>query len=126
VLDEAALHRAPSSPDIMSEQLAHLVHLAETHEHITVQVIPLTAGFHAGLHGSFALMEFGWPDDPGFVYVEPLGERPTYLSGRPDIYAYSSVFDRLISLALSPSETLQMLRDLAGRSPDHRGKKYIE
>lgn len=119
VLDEGALRRVPGSIDVMQEQLAHIADLAETHPNLTVQVIPIGAGMHAGLQGSFALMEFDWNPEPEFVYTEPLGERPTYLEHRRDIYAYSAVFDRLVELALPPSESLQMLRDLAERPPGH-------
>jgi transcriptional regulator with XRE-family HTH domain len=123
VIDEGALHRVPGSVDVMHEQLIHIADVAETHANLTVQIIPIGAGLHAGLQGSFALMEFAWNPEPEFVYTEPLGERPTYLERRRDIYAYSAVFDRLVELACSPSESLQMLRDLAGRPPGRDRRK---
>jgi hypothetical protein len=65
-------------------------------------------------------MEFGWPDDLGLVYVEAVGRRPTYLGALADVWTYAGLWDRLTALALSPDESLQMLRDTVERStPPH-------
>ena len=54
LVDEAALRRRISSPEIMAAQLAHLGGVARL-PNITIQVVPSTA--HAGLLGGFALAE---------------------------------------------------------------------
>jgi hypothetical protein len=65
------------------------------------------------------LMEFGWVDDPGLLFAETIADRPVYREERDVIYAFSQVFDQLVERALSPDQTVAMLRDLAGRLPDH-------
>ncbi|MFD0368558.1 Scr1 family TA system antitoxin-like transcriptional regulator [Streptomyces sp. NPDC127114] len=67
VLDEAVLHRQIGSPEIMRNQLAHLLTFCD-HPWIQVQVLPFAAGQHAGLLGSFTLMRFD--DDPDILYTE--------------------------------------------------------
>jgi transcriptional regulator with XRE-family HTH domain len=115
VLDEAALHRSPGGPKVLADQLHHLIRVAESHDNVTLQVIPYDAGMHPGLHGSFTLLEFGLPRDPGLVFVEATFDRHTYLSERSAVYAYAQVFEHLDRLALTPAQSLQMLRDVAGR-----------
>lgn len=117
ILDEAALHRHGPAAPVMRHQLVAMADRAERLDNVTVQVIPLTAGFHAGLGGPFDMFEFGWPGDPGLLYVELLADRPTYLEDRRSLYAYSGVFERLTHLALPPGDSVQMLRDIAGRMP---------
>lgn len=119
VMDEAALHRWVGPAAVMAEQLEHLVETASTRDNVTLQVIPFRAGPHAGLTGSFWLMEFGRPDDPGLVYVEAVPDKPTYLESRSQVYTYSRVFERLVSLALRVDESLQLLQDLARNPPGH-------
>lgn len=52
---------------------AQLRHLAEAAEHgtTTIQVVPFSAGAHAGTTGPFVLLSFPEPD-PDVVYVETL------------------------------------------------------
>ncbi|MFF5972344.1 helix-turn-helix domain-containing protein [Streptomyces sp. NPDC012769] len=67
VLDEAVLYREIGGPDVMREQLAHLLTFRD-HPWIHVQVLPFSAGQHAGLLGSFNLLRF--EDDPDILYTE--------------------------------------------------------
>jgi hypothetical protein len=58
-------------------------------------------------------MQFDWPDDPGLVYVEPA--RAAFLESRRDVHLYSQLFDRLLGVASSPMESVQILRDASRR-----------
>ncbi|MFE1943119.1 DUF5753 domain-containing protein [Streptomyces massasporeus] len=71
ILDESALRRLVGSPDIMRNQLEHLNTLG-TQPHITVQVLPHTAGAHPGLSGPFCILRF-----PGSPEAEMYLERFT-------------------------------------------------
>ncbi len=62
VLDEAALHREIGGRAVMRGQLAHLLGLVER-RWLEIQVLPFSAGQHAGMMGSFTLLRFdGAPD----------------------------------------------------------------
>ncbi len=54
---EAALLREVGGPEVMREQLRHLVENAQVGT-ITLQVLPLVAGSHSALEGSFILLDF--------------------------------------------------------------------
>ncbi|MFD0363394.1 helix-turn-helix domain-containing protein [Nocardia sp. GCM10030253] len=69
LLDEAVLRRVAGSPQIMSDQLRHLVE-ADHLPNVSVRVVPLAAGLHKGASvGSFILLEF--PRHPTAKLTEP-------------------------------------------------------
>jgi transcriptional regulator with XRE-family HTH domain len=69
LLDEAALGRAVGGPDTMRAQLAHLREAAAA-PNITIRVLPLALGAHAGLRGPFVHLRFAGINDPDVVYLE--------------------------------------------------------
>jgi hypothetical protein len=105
VIDEAALVRPLSSPPVFREQLQRLID-TEPLEHVTIQVLPLTAGLHAGMAGQFVIMEF--PEDPKIVYVET-GTDGLYLEKPEELARYTLVFQHLCATALAPDASLVYL-----------------
>jgi transcriptional regulator with XRE-family HTH domain len=66
ILDEAVVHRVVGGQDIMLDQLRHLREL-NTLPHISIQIVPFTAGANAAMNGSFAILDFSpvGPNNPG-------------------------------------------------------------
>lgn len=110
VLDEVVLHRPMGPPAVMGAQIAHLADLADHRPHVTVQVVPLGTGPYPSFTSAFAIHDLG--DDESFVHREHAPDRTIYLEERADVYLYSQVFERLTEVALSPSDSIQMLRDM--------------
>lgn len=109
VLDESALHRRVGDREIMREQLEHLNTLG-AQPHITVQILPHTAGAHAGLLGQFSIL--GFPDsDTGVVYLERFTS-DLYLEKYADRYPYHVMYDHLQAQALNPEDTRHFVNDL--------------
>jgi hypothetical protein len=114
VLDEAALRRPGGDADTMRAQLHHLLDLAEVRRNITVQVVPFSAGLYPAQSGTFVIMDFdGGEDDAGIVHVEPGFAGSLYMEERQEIYLYSRVFQRLLDIALSPEDSLELIRSVA-------------
>jgi transcriptional regulator with XRE-family HTH domain len=70
VLDESVLHRTTANTDVMREQLQHLVELCDLPT-VTIQVLPMAAGPHTGLYGTFTVLAF--PDltgNPSVAYTD--------------------------------------------------------
>jgi hypothetical protein len=68
IIDEGVLRRPVGSPEIMREQLRHLLERARR-PNIVVRVIPLEAGAHEGLRGgAFIIAEFD--DSPDVAYQD--------------------------------------------------------
>ncbi|HEY2792044.1 MAG TPA: helix-turn-helix transcriptional regulator, partial [Micromonosporaceae bacterium] len=68
VIDEAAFRRKVGSSSIMAKQLESLVRQAEN-PNITIQVLPFAVGAHAGMDGTFAILEYEDPLDPDVVFA---------------------------------------------------------
>ncbi|MFG2235087.1 helix-turn-helix domain-containing protein [Streptomyces sp. NPDC048723] len=114
VLDESALRRVVGSPAIMREQLAYLKRLGEQ-AHITVQVLPHSAGAHPGISGQFSILDF--PDTAtGTVYLERFTS-DLYLEKRSDVRHYSAMFDHLQAQALNPEHTHRFITRAAQELP---------
>jgi transcriptional regulator with XRE-family HTH domain len=69
LLDETVMSRAIGGVEIMSAQLRHLLRMAER-PNVSVRVLPLALGAHAGLRGPFVLLRFAAENDPDIVYIE--------------------------------------------------------
>ena len=69
LIDEAVLVRAVGGPAVMRDQLGHLLQMAKR-PGISVRVLPLALGAHAGLRGPFVLLRFAARNDPDIVYIE--------------------------------------------------------
>ncbi len=113
ILGEGALHQAVGGLDVLAGQLAHLVKLAGDYPAVTIQVLPFSAGAHAAAgSGSLAILRF--PDAPslGVVYLEALSGG-VYLEDQADVARYVRAFALLRAAALSPAESVRLLRNLS-------------
>ena len=67
LFDEAAVRRQVGGRAVMQAQLRRLKELAAL-PNVTMQIVPFSAGEHAGMSGPFILLEF--PDDEPLLYLE--------------------------------------------------------
>ncbi|WP_413756999.1 helix-turn-helix domain-containing protein [Streptomyces sp. MMBL 11-3] len=106
ILSEAALYQVTGGPETMRGQLAHLLTFVGT-PRINIQVLPFSAGAHAGLQGSFDLFRF--TSDPAIVYTEGYGSgHPT---ANPETVKDCSLrYDHLQAAALSLRESAGLIR----------------
>jgi transcriptional regulator with XRE-family HTH domain len=108
VLDEAVIRRAVGGPEVMREQLRHLIECTEQGK-TTLQVVPFGAGAHAGTTGPFVILDFPEATDPDVVYVETLAG-DLYLEERADVDRYTLAFDRLLAAALHPDDSVRLVQ----------------
>ena len=64
VLDEAVVSRPVGGDAVMRAQLERLVEAADL-PNVTLQVLPFEAGAHAGMDGTFAILDFPEAERPG-------------------------------------------------------------
>ncbi|WP_313949968.1 helix-turn-helix domain-containing protein [Frankia casuarinae] len=102
ILDEAVIRRHVGSPAIMARQLDRLIE-ASDQPGVTIQIVPFTAGAHAGMISSFTIL--GFPDTggaPEMVYIEaPTGS--LYLEKQAEVRRYETWMNQLRSSALAPT-----------------------
>jgi transcriptional regulator with XRE-family HTH domain len=112
ILDEAAVRRVVGGQKIMKAQLQHLAHSTD-HARVTIQVLPYGAGPHPGQAGPFIILGFAEPTEPEVVYMETVGGN-LYVDKPEEVRLFSTVFDQLRAVALSPAQSRAMLQALAG------------
>ncbi|MFF5143244.1 helix-turn-helix domain-containing protein [Streptomyces sp. NPDC013157] len=109
VLDEAALRRETGGRAVMAEALRHIADLSRRNR-VILQVLPLSAGAHAGMAGALKLMEF--EDAPPLAYLEAV--RSGRLEDDPaTVTQLRFLFDLLVASALSQEKSLALIEALA-------------
>ncbi|SFL06744.1 Helix-turn-helix domain-containing protein [Streptosporangium canum] len=113
VIDEAALLRPVGDTDVRREQLRKLI---DTHplEHVTVQVMPLSAGPHVGMSGQFVILGFPDPTDQNVVYIETPTDN-LYLEEPQHLERYNLMMQRLVADALGADASIAYLSALIDR-----------
>ncbi|MFC7547592.1 helix-turn-helix domain-containing protein [Plantactinospora sp. GCM10030261] len=100
IIDEAALLRPVGGTGVLAAQLNQLVKTSEL-PNVTIQVVPLSAGYHRGTGGSLHILEFADPEDPILASVETVAGQLT-LDRPADLRVCTRVMENLRSVALSP------------------------
>jgi transcriptional regulator with XRE-family HTH domain len=113
IIDEAVLHRVVGGPAVMAEQFTRMTEISQQ-PHVTIQVIPFSAGAHAGMEGPFVIL--GFPDraDTDVVYVDSTSDG-MYLEMESDVRRYTLMFDHLRAAALRPDDSIAAITDVARR-----------
>jgi hypothetical protein len=113
VLDESILRRRIGTDQVMQEQLLRLLHDADM-PNVTLRVLPLDAQ-HTVFAESFVIFGFGPDEDAIFkdvVSSEHLKSADS-LEGEQETYLHRIVFDMLLSSALDPQSSKELIRDAA-------------
>ncbi|MEV4630152.1 helix-turn-helix transcriptional regulator [Micromonospora sp. NPDC049523] len=109
VIDEVALMRRVGGDDVWAEQLEHLIKISEI-PHITIGVIPLSAGYHRGTRGSLHILEFG-PEDQPLASVETVAGQLSF-DTTPELDTCTKIMQHLRTVALSPEESCKLISNL--------------
>lgn len=111
VLDEAVVSRPVGGDVVMRAQLRWLVEAAEL-PNVTIQVLPFEAGAHAGMDGTFAILDFPEPGDSDVVYAEN-ATGGLFLEKSDELKKYLFIFDHIRAAALRPQTSVARLAELA-------------
>ena len=111
VLDEAAIRRVVGSARVMRGQLEHLVR-ATGLPNVTVQVLAFAAGAHAGMDGTFSILEYTGTPDLDVVFAENAAGG-LFLEKEEELQRYKAIFSELCASALSPEQSAVVLADRA-------------
>ncbi|WP_210571429.1 helix-turn-helix transcriptional regulator [Streptomyces sp. GESEQ-4] len=106
VMEEAVLHRVVGGPEVMREQIERLLEVSEL-EHVSVDVVPFTAGAHVGVCAPYTYFRFEEPELPDIVYTEILSGA-MYLDQRSDVAAHLEAHNRM-SLLTSDADSRALL-----------------
>ncbi|WP_344419789.1 helix-turn-helix transcriptional regulator [Amycolatopsis minnesotensis] len=108
-LHEFVLHLPVAAPQVMSDQLHHLLRLS-VRSNISIRVLPIRAGLRAGVIGSFTLMEF---DGIRPVAYKEADTAEIFLDEPKEIATYRKFIGSLVQTALSEAQSRDLIGSLA-------------
>ncbi|MER5834948.1 helix-turn-helix transcriptional regulator [Streptomyces sp. NPDC002130] len=108
IIDESVLLRVLGSTEVMREQLAHLVEMAQR-PNVTLQIVPLSVTNASAPAIPITYLRFGGLDLPDVVYLEHI-KSANFLEDRDETEEYRIALDRLADEALKPRDSLELLR----------------
>lgn len=112
VIEESVLDRALGGPEVLKEQLQHLLACLQRYKHLTVQVMPTSQHTHAGLMGPMKLMST--EEGRNLLYVEAQsGDR---LISKPEqVSDMFDLFGILRAQAHNPWESAKIIEKKMGQ-----------
>lgn len=111
VLDEATLRRHVGGPDVMKEQLLHLMEMANR-PNVTLQVLPFARGSHPAMPGAFSILQFPDVNASDIVFLENMTS-DLIIEDEREVHEYGLVFDILCGLALEQDESTTLISQIA-------------
>ncbi|GAB3958308.1 helix-turn-helix transcriptional regulator [Actinoallomurus acanthiterrae] len=106
LLSQNALNWPVGGAEVMRDQLAHFLEMAER-PNVGIRVVPLSSGAHAGFDGSFTLI-YGEAGD--VAYTEAPG-RGRLVDSPSEVREYWDRYDRIGQVALPVAPSLQLIRE---------------
>lgn len=116
IIDETIVHRIVGGSAVLREQMLHIRQLATELPHVSVQILPFSAGVNPGLDGPFSVLDFAEDLLPPVIYTE--GQLGQIFEDEPaEVTRIRRAFDALAGIALDPESSLRMIderiRDLS-------------
>lgn len=111
VLDESVLRRAVGGPQVMAHQLEALVN-ASAKPNISILVMPISVGEHAGMDGPFVSLSFAGELDQDVIYLEGMGGE-IYVEDVNQVARGNVRFDRICEQALPEEDSLALITKIA-------------
>jgi transcriptional regulator with XRE-family HTH domain len=120
VIEEAAIRRPAAPPDVMHEQLRHLVELAEQDQQTTILILPLTARLEDYWlpRSPFSIYDYA-DGDPGAVAVDTENQDLIY-TDPADVTPYVELYGRVRRAALSAADSVALLKTAADASREEK------
>jgi transcriptional regulator with XRE-family HTH domain len=122
VIDEAVLSRPTGGDEVMREQLHHLL-VESQRPNVTIQVLPFEVGSHAGLDGTFAILDFDNPSDQNVVFAEN-ATGGLFLEKEDELAKYNNIFSKIRDVALTPAKSVALLASLE-REPLWKSRRRV-
>jgi transcriptional regulator with XRE-family HTH domain len=122
VLDEAVLSRPVGGDAVMRDQLARLADAARL-PNVTLQILPFEAGAHAGMDGTFVILEFEEEGDADVVFIDN-ATGGLFLEKAEELGKYITIFETVQAAALPPEESIEMIEMLV-EEPLWKSKRRV-
>jgi transcriptional regulator with XRE-family HTH domain len=109
VVHEGLLLAPVGGRDVMSDQLHHLLRVS-VRPFLTLRILPISAGAHAGQSGPFQLLDFS-----GFAPVVHRADEhhDVYVEEPDEVLTYRNIFTRLSAVSLDADQSRTMITEMA-------------
>jgi transcriptional regulator with XRE-family HTH domain len=107
IIGEAALRRCLGGPEVMREQLEHLITITAG-PRISLQVLPFSSSGDAGLLAPFVVASFAPDPRPDIAYMDNTLDSNT-TEKRHEIAQLTLLYDALAREALRPSDSAELV-----------------
>jgi transcriptional regulator with XRE-family HTH domain len=108
IMDEGVIRRVVGGPEVMREQLRHLLDMGKR-DNVTIQIVPFAAGAWASMSGPVIKLRFKDPEEPGVAYCEYAGGGET-VENEVDGQAFDDTFEDVSrAKALSADESAKLI-----------------
>ncbi len=105
VIEESVLHRVVGGPEVMRQQLRHLLDLAER-DNTALHVMPFSVAVHDGLDGEFTILDFETARPVGYVEIP---DGAFYVQDHDQVQGYTRAAQRLCEAALNEHESAKVI-----------------
>jgi predicted XRE-type DNA-binding protein len=105
VIEQYVFDRNIGGPEVMREQLEHLLALMEL-DNVELHVMPIEVTVHDGLDGDYLLLDFD--EAQSIAYVEH-SSGAVYVQDQDQVELYNLAADRLCAAALSETDSLSFV-----------------
>jgi transcriptional regulator with XRE-family HTH domain len=113
ILDESVVQRLVGGPSTMRRQLEHLLDVAKL-PHVTIRVVPFSAGLHPGMKGPFEIINFADVTNEFIVFLEIL--RGDVISDDPEgTQNYLKAFESIKAVSLHELDSVARLDEASRR-----------
>ncbi|MDW5322728.1 helix-turn-helix transcriptional regulator [Plantactinospora sp. KLBMP9567] len=110
VLDAGVLRRPVGGPEVMREQLLHLVDIAKEMPHVRMQVVPESVGAYSGLGGAFIIATL--PDNEDVAYLDHQAPGQVVVGG-PVLAWILKAWEAIRSEALPHQQSIERISEAA-------------
>ncbi|ASU80599.1 XRE family transcriptional regulator [Actinopolyspora erythraea] len=111
LVDQAALERPIGGPQVMRDQLRHLLEVVQL-DRVELRILPKATGCHLGMAGAFVVLEFPEPEDNDVLFVShPVGSVHVEKAG--EVQQARVVFERLFAQALPAEQSMRLIERAA-------------
>ncbi|MEV1006972.1 helix-turn-helix transcriptional regulator [Streptomyces sp. NPDC049881] len=107
---EAAFHQMVGGPDVMREQLGHMIDMA-TRPNVRLQVIPFASGARGCPASAFNILTFDRTDAVDVVYADSINSS-FWAENETDGRAYSDHFRQLSTASLDDQHSIRLIEQL--------------
>ncbi|WP_246002282.1 helix-turn-helix domain-containing protein [Allorhizocola rhizosphaerae] len=113
VIDEAVLSRPVGGDEVMRAQMRRLIDVSEM-GNVRMRLLPFEAGAHAGMEGTFAILDFPEADGSSIVYAET-ATGGLFLDKAQELSLYEQIFGSTWAMALDENRTRDRIAQLIQR-----------